>query len=95
MCYIKRSECKEEKTDKKTEYYVIICGYCIDGESGIDVIGVKENLYEAKKVYQEQLEIEKRNAINNNYDTIVEDELYFSACIDGDYLENHIDLYIS
>ena len=75
-------------------YYVVICGYNIDGESGIDIIGVKENFEEAKKLYQEQLIQEEQNAENNGYDCIDKDETSFSAYIDGDYMENHIDLYI-
>lgn len=78
----------------KKEYFVIVCGYCIDGESGIDIIGVKDDLTAAEKVYKEQLKTEKKNAYNNNYDTIDEDELSFSAYIDGYYTENHIDLYV-
>lgn len=75
-------------------YYIVICGYCIDGESGVDIIGVKENLESAQELYNKQLLKEKENAKTNDYDVIDEDENSFSAYIDGDYMENHIDLYI-
>lgn len=88
------SDFDETDVSKESEYYIIICGYCIDGESGIDVISIKESLSEAEKVYKEQLNIEKKNAINNSFDTIEEDELSFSAYINGEYSENHIDLFI-
>lgn len=75
-------------------YFVIICDWCVDGESGLDIISIKENFESAKKVYQQQLKKERQNAENNAYDCIVEDATSFSAYSEGDYSENHIDLYI-
>lgn len=60
----------------------------------MDIIGVKEKLENAKKIYQKQLKEEKQNAKNNNYDYIEEDLMSYSSYIDGEYLFNHIDLYI-
>lgn len=76
------------------KYFVVICNYSIEGESGVDIIGVKEKLEDAKKIYQKQLKEEKQNAKNNNYDYIEEDLMSYSSYIDGEYLFNHIDLYI-
>ena len=80
--------------EDKNEYYVIVCDYCVDGESGTSIIGVKEDFEAAQELYNKQLLKEKENAETNDYDTIDENENSFSAYIDGDYMENHIDLYI-
>lgn len=75
-------------------YYVVICEYNVDGENGVDIIGIREDFEEAKILYQEQLTQEEQNAENNGYDYIDKDETSFTAYIDGDYMENHISLYI-
>ena len=76
-------------------YFIIVCGYCInDDESGIDIIGVKEDFEKAKELYQKQLGTEKQNAENNGYDCIDESPTSFSAYEEGYYEGNHIDLYI-
>jgi len=75
-------------------HYIVICEYCCDGESGVDVIAVMHTRANALGVYQIELIKGKQNAENRNYDCIEEMETSFEAWEDGEYLFNHIRLYI-
>lgn len=76
------------------KHYIVLCDYCIDGESGVEIIGVRHSKSEAIALYKEQLKTERKNAGNNGYDCIDEVADRFDAYVDGDYCMNHISLYI-
>ena len=76
------------------KHFVLVCDYTIDDEHGVDIIGVRHTLKEAQRLLESQKEIEKKNAINNEYDYTEESQTSWSSYIEGDYCSNHIDLYI-
>ena len=76
------------------KHYIVICEYCVCGECGVDIIGVRHTEEEALALYNEQLPIERKCAEENGYDVTEETEKYFVACEDSNYCDEHINLYI-
>jgi len=78
----------------KEKHFVVVFDYTVDDEHGVDIIGVRHTIEEAKELFEKQKVIESKNAENNGYDYTEVDETAWSSYIEGEYSKDHIDLYI-
>lgn len=76
------------------KHYVVLCEYCVDGESGVDVIGVRHTKEEAQALFKDQIPVTRKEAQSNYYDEIEEYEAGFVTFKSGNYCLDHIVLFI-
>lgn len=76
------------------KHYEVMCYYCVDGKSGIQIVGSTSTYEEALTLYNKKKLSVIKTAKLNGYNVTETCENYFSIYADGDHAMNHIDLDI-
>ena len=76
------------------KHFVVVNDWANKYENGTTILGVAHSLDEAKEIFNEYLNEEKKYAEEHGF-TIYEDcDTIFDAGEDGYYITNHTNLYI-
>lgn len=76
------------------KHYEVMCYYCVDGKSGIQIVGATSTYEEALTLYNKKKLSVIKAAKLNGYNVTETCENHFSVYADGDYAMNHINLNI-
>ncbi len=75
--------------------YVIRSEWCIDGESGDEILGVYRDYKEALKAFKQRVKTsEREDALSCNYKIFEDSDGCFEAGVEGFYATDHITLRI-
>lgn len=77
-------------------HYIVINTWSLDsaGECDSSIIGVKHTLEEAKELFNQYLNDEKELARKRGWTIYADEDTMFDAGEDGNYVGNHVILYI-
>ena len=75
-------------------HYVVVLDWATEDDSDVQILGVAHTLDDAEKIFNEQIEEEKKIAADNGYDIDEDSGTVFCAGIMGYWRDNHITLYI-
>ena len=76
------------------KHFVVVHDWADTYENGTTILGVAHTLEEAKLVFNESFDDEKRYAEEHDFTIYDECETVFDAGEDGSYMTNHTNLYI-
>ena len=76
------------------KHYIILNDCANEYECGTNVLGVAHSMEEAKEIFNEYVEEERRYAEEHNFEILDDCETVFDAGEDGYYVSNHTNLYI-
>ena len=76
------------------KHFVIVNDWANEYEGGTTILGVTHSIEEAKDIFNESLDDEKRFAEEHGFIIYDDCETIFDAGEDGYYANNHTNLYI-
>lgn len=76
------------------EHYVIIHEWANDYEYDVSVLGVAHSLEEAKQIFNNSVDDEKKYADEHGYEIFEDNDVIFDAGKYGEYIVFHTRMYI-
>ena len=76
------------------KHYVIIHEWANDYEYDVSVLGVAHSLGEAKEIFNNSVDDEKKYADEHGYEIFEDDDMIFDAGKYGEYIVFHTRMYI-
>ena len=74
--------------------YVLRSEWCVEGESGDEILGVYRSYKEALKAFKQRVIWEREDALSCNYKISEDSDGCFEASVEGFYATDHITLRI-
>lgn len=76
------------------KHYVVFLEWSTEGDNGSNILGVVHSPEEAKKIFKETADEERKLAEENGWEIYEDTDVEFDAGEDGYYCSNHSRLYI-